>query len=197
MLRIACIAAALAASVSLPLQAAEAAVTLGGRINQIVNALRDGAHFSPRDMRFSIDRPGGAQTLFAGIQGVRAFHDMLTLNDWLAEQAAQQSVFEGGPYRFTHDVLDSYFGDAPAAGANPFQGGGYRFTHSVLGSYFDPPLAPPAGLSVRAQPLGEPVVTPLVAGAAVPEPASWAMMIGGFALAGAALRRRRRMLRPA
>ncbi|MBO9574457.1 MAG: CHRD domain-containing protein [Sphingobium sp.] len=32
---------------------------------------------------------------------------------------------------------------------------------------------------------------------AVPEPASWSLMIGGFALSGAALRRRHRVAAPA
>lgn len=50
-----------------------------------------------------------------------------------------------------------------------------------------------AGMSLRMddQPLGTDILQTDTAGA-VPEPASWALMIGGFALVGAAMRRRRR-----
>ena len=43
--------------------------------------------------------------------------------------------------------------------------------------------------------LGSGTYTLTIAAPAVPEPASWAMMIGGFAIAGAAMRRKAMTIR--
>ena len=74
------------------------------------------------------------------------------------------------------------------SGASVFHGGGYHFTHSVLGSYF---TTPQTSAPMAAAMLIEPMAQFAPMSAPVPEPATWAMMIGGFALAGAMMRRRR------
>ena len=168
---------------------------------------------------------GGVTYMFTGIEGVRVLNgtDFTVVNDWVDEQPVPngpfngggytfthevldsvlgdppepQSPFNGGGYTFTHEVIDRYFGDAPQdegedesgqTSGGVFNGGGYTFTHEVLNSYFpDEPeqehllIAPPVEQQAAVMP--------------VPEPASWAMMIGGFALVGAALRGRRAAVR--
>jgi hypothetical protein len=51
------------------------------------------------------------------------------------------------------------------------------------------------GWNLRVDPLADPnlrvTTAEMFSAGAVPEPASWAMMIGGFALVGASLRKRR------
>ncbi|MBL8771217.1 MAG: PEPxxWA-CTERM sorting domain-containing protein [Phenylobacterium sp.] len=75
----------------------------------------------------------------------------------------------GGRSGFASAPLE--FGEGP--GGDGFEGGSFDD-----GNFEDPP--PGRG--------GEPLPTPT---GAVPEPATWLLMIGGFGLAGAALRRRR------
>jgi len=161
MIRTACIAASLLAGTLLGAQGASATVTLNGRISQIVGALHSGSSFSRGTMSFAINQGGTSTTLFTGIEGVRGFNDFGALNDWVGQQGS----------------------------SSVFQGGGYRFTHSVLGSYFDAPDPAPVSAGRMMMALA-PETVMLPQSAPIPEPASWAMMIGGFALAGAALRRR-------
>ena len=187
MIRTACLAATLLAGAFLPIASASGAITINGKVSQVVNALRNGSQFSHGDLTFAIKRPGGSKTLFRGIAGVRGFYDLDLLNDWVDEQPVP-SVFDGGPYKFTHSVLDSYFTELPKA-SSPFDGGPYKFTHTVLGSYFgEIPTDSSQQYRLSAGPL-EPV-TVRTFDQPVPEPASWAMMIGGFALVGAMMRRR-------
>lgn len=198
MIRTACIAASLLSGVLLPVQSAGATVTLGGRINQIVNALHESAHFAPSSFTFSISRGGGTQTLFSGIEGVRAFNDLATLNDWA--NGAGSSPFDGGGYKFTHSALGSFFGSQPESDPGPsFGGAPYKFTHSVLTSYFDPPAHTAMALSMAVETGDAPGTARSFAsfGAPIPEPESWAMLIAGFALVGGMLRRRRPAVRPA
>jgi len=159
MIRTACIAATLLAGTVFGAQGAGATVTINSRISQIVYALHTGSSFSRSNFSFAIDQGGTSSTLFTGIEGVRAFNDFSTLNDWV-DQRSGSAVFHGGGYSFTHSVLGSYFGTPP-----------------VVTPMAEAMLFAPATLAV---PLNAPV----------PEPATWAMMIGGFALAGAMLRRR-------
>ncbi len=204
MIRTACLAATLAVSVALPIQHAAASVTVAGsnRVSEVVAALRGASHFAPGSFSFAIVRTGSLQTLFTGIEGVRAFNGANLLNNWV--DSYSNSVFNGGTYHFTNGVIGSYFGEnalnPPPAPSTPapsiFDGGNYHFTSSVIGSYFPAANGSTASTEAVQIALAEPLIEPQ-ANAPVPEPASWAMMIGGFALAGAALRGRRAKLRPA
>ncbi len=197
MIRTACIAATLAASTLLSVQSASA--TTNNRIELVVKRLQDDSHFSGRDFSFAINHNGSSQLMFKGLAGVRAFNNYSALNDWA--KSPSQDVFNGGGYQFTHSVLDSYFSSsapqlpAPAPAStvpDMFNGGGYTFTHSVLGSYFDLPAESPIlANSTLATPADESQIRPMMMLAApIPEPATWALMIGGFAMAGLALRLR-------
>lgn len=193
MIRTACIALA-AATLSLTAQSASATTNLNGRISQIVNGLHKNAHFSLRDMSLTINA-GTPTRIFTGIEGIRALNgtDFATLNDWADQQPVPGNAFNGGGYTFTHNVLGSFFNSGGIGGQpapdNGFNGAPYQFTHEVLDSYFDDADPAPQGASrmmlIEAPRMLAPAVAP------VPEPASWAMMIGGFALVGGALRRRR------
>jgi hypothetical protein len=202
MIRSACLAV-LATGTMLMAQSASATVNVNGRVSQIVNGLRANADFSQRAYSLTLK---GSKTirLFSGIEDLRtlAETDFKLLNDWAAAQPSLGDVFNGAPYKFTHSVLGNFFdhdeesGDAGSEGAGPVLGGApsYKFTHSVLGSYFSTlPSSTPAIISAAViEPESVIVAAPLMP---VPEPASWAMMIGGFALTGAALRRGRMMAR--
>lgn len=86
-----------------------------------------------------------------------------------------QNMLEGTPY------TESIVGD------RAFLTYSYNFTPSNAGAF-----TMTYGASFAANDYIGPVVGDvLVTGAAVPEPATWALMIGGFGLAGTALRRRR------
>ncbi len=198
MIRSACIAATLAASTLLSLQSASA--TTNNRIELAVNRLHDDARFSGRDFSFAVNRNGSSQLMFKGIAGVRAFNNYGALNDWMQQGVPSQSVYNGGGYKFTHSVLDSYFTSAPQmapvtpASTTPdmFNGGSYKFTHSVLDSYFDLPAESQiVAESTLARPASNERIRPMMMQAGpIPEPATWALMIGGFAMAGLALRMR-------
>lgn len=204
MIRTACIAATLAVSTMLPQQSALAAVNINNRVETLVTSLRSNASFSGRNFSFAINRNGSSQLMFRGLAGVRAFNNYGVLNDW-AKSTTPQDVFAGGGYQFTHSVLDSYFSSSSAPQLTPtpvapastapdmFNGGGYTFTHSVLGSYFDLPAETPIfANSTLATPADESRIRPMMMmiSAPIPEPATWALMIGGFAMAGLALRMR-------
>jgi hypothetical protein len=192
------------------------AVILAGQISKFVNALHNG-QFVGSNFSFTLNGASGPVRLFTGIEGIRLLDDgdIATLNDWADEQSQPDSGF--GDYKFTHSVVGSYFGgqansqaggtgepapsaphvdSAPPVIANTvFDGEPYKFTHSVLGSYFNQPAGetPPQGGATTMMiegPIEPPVLT-----APVPEPATWAMMIGGFALAGGLLRQRRSAIR--
>ncbi len=198
MIRTACIATTLLAGALLPAASASAAVTLNGRVSQIINALQNGSHFSQGNFAFTIKGSGGSRLLFKGIGGVRGFEVDTFLNGWVDEQFEDRSVFDGGPYKFTHTVLDSYFNEPPKS-SSVFDGGPYKFTHTVLNSYFDTPQPQSEG-NVQSLLVPESLefnAPPESMNLAVPEPATWAMMIGGFALVGASLRRRRAAARAA
>jgi hypothetical protein len=96
-------------------------------------------------------------------------------------------------------VLDSYFNESPQSSNAMFNGGPYRFTHSVLNSYFGSPqpTTGDTGQQYRVSGPSDPGAPPQGLNLAIPEPASWATMIGGFALVGAVLRRRKASLRAA
>lgn len=201
MIRTACIAATLAASTLLSAASAQAAMDMHSRVETLVNSLHSDASFSGRNFSFAITRNGSQQQLFRGIAGVRAFNNYGLLNDWAQSSAQAQGLYSGGGYTFTHSVLDSYFSSAPQAPAAPasttpdmFNGGSYTFTHSVLGSYFDLPAESPIlAESSLATPASESRISPMMMQAGpIPEPATWALMIGGFAMAGIALRTRLR-----
>jgi len=163
-------AAAVLAAAMMPAQGANAGTTLNGQISQIINALHNGGHFSPTDFTFSIDTAGGATPLFSGIAGVRDFNDFQTLNDWVGQPAPAPSIFSGGSYVFTHSALGSYFDqlEQPA------------------------PTAAPAAARYQAAIAATPqFVAPPAPSLPVPEPTTWAMMIGGLTLVGIALRRSR------
>ncbi len=76
-----------------------------------------------------------------------------------------------------------YSGPGPDYG----QGSG----QSVVTSFVSPPPPPPVVGSGGDQPPPGDVPPPSSGSGPVPEPATWAMLVGGFGLAGAALRRRR------
>lgn len=212
LIRIACIAATLAASTTMSLTSAHAAMAMHGRVESVVTSLRNDASFSARNFGFSINHNGSQQMLFRGIAGVRAFNNYGLLNDWAQSSAQAQGVYNGGGYTFTHSVLDSFFSSAPQmnsvtpasttpASTTPdmFNGGDYKFTHSVLDSYFDLPAEDQiVAQSSLAEPANEARMQPMMQQAGpIPEPATWALMIGGFALAGVALRFRRPAARAA
>ncbi|BAK68387.1 hypothetical protein SLG_37120 [Sphingobium sp. SYK-6] len=183
MIRVVSLIAIAMATASLPAQGVQATVTINGRISQVVGALHSSAHLSPDGFAFSVRNGATTQQLFTGIEGVRAFNQIGQLNSW-ANGFGGSSY--GSGYSFTHSVLGSYFTQSQ-------QGGGYRFTHSVLDSYFGSPSPEPA-LTAQlrfAEPLTEslPIEVAPIAGT-VPEPATWAMLIAGFAGIGALMRRR-------
>lgn len=199
MIRTACLAAMLTSGALLPIQSVSAAVNLNARIALLTSILHTEASFSQRDFSFAINSGGSQQMVFKGLDGVRNFNNYAQLNSWLTHHAESQGVFEGGPYKFTHSVLGSYFTSTSPAPATPmatvtepmptvFEGAPYKFTHSVLGSYFDEAAEPQAESHTEtAGPLMRAMMAPPPA---IPEPATWAMMIAGFALAGVALRYR-------
>ena len=227
MIRTACIAATIATSAIVSAQSANAAVNLNARIELLTNILYNDAQFSGRDFSFSVRNGGGSVLLFKGIAGVRGFDNYTALNEWVGGHAGSKGVFQGGSYQFTHSVLDSFFGSASAGSAAPsvFDGGPYKFTHSVLDSYFPDPApasatpgvfegepykfthsvldsyfdAPGDARIVAQSTLVEPMFQPMMAigPAPIPEPETWAMMIGGFALVGAMMRSRRAVPRAA
>ena|GEM_PF-3230175 len=206
MIRTACLVA-LAAVLSVTSQSASATVNLNDRIGQIINGLRKNVQFSARDFSMTINT-GRTVQLFSGIEGIRVLNgtDFTEVNDLLGAPTPGD-VFNGGSYSFTHSVVDSFFGNGGSSTStstststdadtetgdgtgtetttNPvFEGAPYKFTHTVLDSYFEEETTSPTPQSLVVEQPTIPV--------AVPEPASWAMMIGGFALAGAALRSRR------
>lgn len=200
MIRLTSIAAILATGFVLPASSANAATNLNARIQLITSALRNDAQFSSRD--FSLHLKNGGRNVIAvqGMDGIRAFNDYAMLNSWL-NNAGAKSVFQGGSYKFTHSVLGSFFDSpAPASAASepaPNAPGStpYKFTHTVLDSYFSPPEESAImARSAQSEPLFQAMMAPPPA---VPEPATWAMMIGGFAMAGGLLRARRTRLRTA
>lgn len=172
MIRKSSLAAALLAAALMPVQGASADTGANSQISQIVRALSMKGQFAPNSFTFSLNTGAGSTTLFSGIAGVRGFNDFQTLNDWVA---------------------DSQPATPPADNAG--QGGSYTFTHSVLGSYFDQieqQQQEPAGQAYQAAVAAAPeFVAPPAPTIPVPEPATWAMMVGGLALAGLALRRSR------
>jgi len=170
MIRKSSLAAAVLAAALLPLQGASADTGANGQISQIVRALSMNGQFAPNSFTFRLDTGSGSTILFSGIAGVRGFNDFQTLNEWIA---SNQSA------------------TPPANNAN--QGGSYTFTHSVLGSYFDQiEQQEPAAQAYQAAVAAAPeFVAPPAPTIPVPEPATWAMMIGGLTLAGLALRRSR------
>lgn len=202
MIRVTSLAAILASSVLLSTASASAATNLNARIELITSALRNDAQFSARNLSFSLKQGGSEILLFKGIDGARGFNDYEKLNSWMLEKATPKDMFQGGSYKFTHSVLGSYFESptpaaVPAAPVTPsaFEGAPYTFTHSVLDSYFgappEPKIVPQAAYS---EPLFQAMMAPPPA---IPEPATWAMMISGFAMAGAMLRARKTRLRTA
>jgi hypothetical protein len=191
MIRTACLAATLLAGTLLPATSASASVSIYGSISQIVMSLSEGSRLS-RDFSLTLDMPGGARQLFKGLKGVRQFNDFGTLNDWVQEQARPDSVFTGAPYTFTHGAVDGYFDGKKDN--SPFDGGPYKFTHSALGNAADPAQPEPEEHIMMIDAPLEPIA---ISAPPVPEPASWALMIGGFALTGATLRTRRAVLSPA
>lgn len=173
MIRKSGLAAALLTAALLPVQSASADTGANGQISQVVRALSMNGQFAPNSFTFSLNTGAGSTVLFSGIAGVRGFNDFQTLNDWIA--SSQPAT--------------------PPAG-NPNQGGSYTFTHSVLGSYFDQieqqQAQEPAGQAYQAAVAAAPeFIAPPAPTIPVPEPATWAMMVGGLALAGLALRRSR------
>jgi len=82
------------------------------------------------------------------------------------------------------DDGDPFFWLFDATDGNQYYSGAESAPTFLAGTYLL------EGLSTR----GNFTLTIAAAGGAVPEPASWAMMIGGFALAGAAMRRPRKTL---
>jgi hypothetical protein len=200
MIRVTSIVATVATCALLPISASNAATNINSRIELITNILQNDAVFSARNFSFSLNSTGGQSTLFMGIEGVRRFNDYAHLNSWMLDKADPKSVFDGGSYQFTHSVLDGYFSSASPASveAEPvptvFEGAPYKFTHSVLDSFFDAPAEPDI---VAQSSRSEPALRMMMAPPPIPEPATWAMMIGGFALAGVALRARKVRLRTA
>jgi len=77
------------------------------------------------------------------------------------------------------------------------EGGGQREWSNVniaAAKFYDGVLTPAEVAAINADPTAEPPVTPPASGA-VPEPTTWALMIAGFALTGAGLRRRSAQIR--
>lgn len=105
----------------------------------------------------------GGEELFSGIAGVHAFNDVDRLNDWVDDLGKPDDVFDGAPY---------------------------AFTYSLLGSYFDLLRQAPKPSAVVLEAVVADVPSLAAASPAVPEPATWAMMIGGLALVGMQMRRR-------
>ena len=103
-------------------------------------------------------------------RGVKAFSILISLDG-----IAYDTVFSG--------TMDRANGDPLAAQTFAFSGAARYVKLDLLSNYAEGTIYDP-----YATGLSEVRFTSL---AAVPEPASWAMMIGGFALAGAALRRGR------
>lgn len=164
MIRKALLASALAASPLLMAPAAQASVNFG-TISGIVNQLHNNSHFSSNNMSFSTEQNGQSHTLFTGVTGL---HDFLNspngLNDFnnWATQGSSGGTGSGNSYHFTYTVLSSYFGHQTGGPT------GGTNDNRVQTMSFRTDIA------------------------AIPEPASWTLMIVGFGVIGIALRRRRR-----
>ena len=155
------VAPAAQASDELPCTGASCQGLVG--VSTVVHALRQSSQFSPVGFSFSINYNGTILHLFSGIEGVRLLSDYAFLNDWLQQPStlnSSRSVYDGGASQFTYGALGSYFG---------------------TGS--DPDTISSAGDSMTSQ-----SYMSLVSAPAVPEPASWLMVIVGFGLLGGIMR---------
>lgn len=135
--------------------------------------------FSPSGDFFgptSVQTEGGAafHTVFGGVTNY--FVDRGTVVIGPGQQFA--AVATATPVRFSNG--DNFFGLRVTSGGSDYFG--YAFTtNTTLNRY---------GFESRPD-------TAITAAVGVPEPASWALLVGGFGLAGASLRRKRMTLRTA
>lgn len=138
----------------------------------------------------------------AGASNLGAFIPTLQHCIQLPLSAAAANPFDLGEFTFDFGAGDTLFGTysgfltfASPGLFNVFQ------THVVTGGtgFFDGASGGFESSGVLSFPGGRPTVTQtfagrLVAPAAVPEPGTWAMLIAGFGVLGAAMRRRRMTL---
>jgi hypothetical protein len=139
-------------------------------------------------------RPGPNSTS-VGLSNLGAFTPVLSHCIQLPLTAS--TPFDLGEFSFDFGggdvLLGTYSGTVTAAGAGVFN---INQTHLVTGGLgrFLAATGSFASAGTLTFPGGRPTVAQTFSGIlnapGIPEPASWAMMIGGFALAGAAARRR-------
>jgi hypothetical protein len=192
--------------------AATAAIGLAGSANAGVITLQGIAANGPNDFTFTYQGTLGPD------EGVVS-GDRLIIYDFggyidgsifssIANVSTSTELVSGAPAQVTPGFTDdptlvnlvfTYTGPDFRASGGPFD----PFDFNGLGArsiYGGVTLSAFYGLSTKNNPDGQPggtgsdiITLGSVSTPAVPEPASWAMLIGGFGLAGAAMRRRTRI----
>lgn len=165
---------------------------LSGNVNSLTVTLSGLSHTYPDDLVFGLlnEATGVGLVLMSGVGGSIDVNNIdITFDDAAPGQMPESFAGGGGLGAGTYQVSNF---------------GGYQFTFydnvSSLSGFFgasgngtwtlivDDVFPADGGIILRGWSM-----TFGTDGAAVPEPASWAMMIAGFALAGSAMRRRTRV----
>lgn len=136
----------------------------------------------------AVDSCGDITLAYQGAFGWR----LPTAAEFAAHPVAENFVFTGANVpNGGSDSVGNHFQAGSPGRAAACAAAYFSTTHThcdwsdgVAGTWYDPSISGGQGVP-------ETLVVRYTLGGAVPEPTTWALMIGGFGLAGAALRRRR------
>lgn len=163
---------------------------LTGTITDVNFTLTDFSHTFPNDVLFLLVGPTGANVMLYGRAGTGA--DVVSVTYVIDQQASQSfsgtNINPSGSYKPTSFTSESLFTPAPSGPyGSSLDGFNGTNPNGAWSLYIDDFASGDFG-SLASATLS---ITTSGVAAAVPEPATWTMMIGGFGLVGGAMRRRR------